>query len=127
MVLQGGQAGGKIHLCAPSNGAVDEILLRIIQKGLKGNQRPIQDFILRVGASSYESPEHIKVLELRHKVQKLADKERIEEIDYEINLYPKDLNERVAKQTELVHYYRIEFLDEILGYDTWEGRSPDQV
>jgi senataxin len=26
----------KIHLCAPSNGAVDEILMRICSKGLKG-------------------------------------------------------------------------------------------
>ena len=28
----------KVHVCAPSNGAVDEILSKIIERGLKGNK-----------------------------------------------------------------------------------------
>lgn len=58
----------KIHLCAPSNGAVDQILMRMVKKGLKGSTRPLKDVVLRVGAVSYKSPEETKELELRYKV-----------------------------------------------------------
>jgi hypothetical protein len=43
--------------------------MRIVKKGLSGNKRPIEDVVLRVGALSYKSPEQIKELELRYKVQ----------------------------------------------------------
>ncbi|MFM7859186.1 MAG: AAA domain-containing protein [Flammeovirgaceae bacterium] len=58
----------KIHLCAPSNGAVDQILMRMVKKGLNGSTRPLEDVVLRVGAVSYESPKELKELELRYKV-----------------------------------------------------------
>lgn len=58
----------KIHVCAPSNGAVDEIISKIIDKGLKGNKEDLSKILLRVGATSYESPEKQEHLELRYKV-----------------------------------------------------------
>jgi len=38
MILSSNQ-NAKIHLCAPSNPAVDEIILRILSRGLKGVDR----------------------------------------------------------------------------------------
>ena len=43
----------KIHICAPSNGAVDEILKRIKETGFKNID------ILRIGASSYKISEDL--------------------------------------------------------------------
>lgn len=58
----------KVHVCAPSNGAVDEIVLKIIERGLKGNTKDLTNIILRVGATSYESPENQEKYELRYKI-----------------------------------------------------------
>lgn len=43
----------KIHICAPSNGAVDEILKRIIETGFQ------EIDILRIGASNYTISEDL--------------------------------------------------------------------
>ena len=43
----------KIHICAPSNGAVDEILKRIKETGFKDID------ILRISASSYKISEDL--------------------------------------------------------------------
>jgi len=52
-----------IHVCAPSNCAVDEILSRIRIRGLVGttnDSNELKKFILRVGAPEYEAPELIQ-------------------------------------------------------------------
>lgn len=52
-----------IHVCAPSNCAVDEILTRIRIRGLVGiteDPEELKQFILRVGAPEYEAPDLIK-------------------------------------------------------------------
>ncbi len=58
MILQQSPAGSSkvIHVCAPSNTAVDEILTRIRTKGLVGycsNFSELKKLILRVGAPEY--------------------------------------------------------------------------
>jgi len=76
MILQRPESDKKIHLCAPSNSAVDEILLRIMNKGLIGipNDK-LQQMIIRVGASNYKAPDDLKSLDIKSKIQKFANKE----------------------------------------------------
>ena len=42
----------KVHVCAPSNNAVDEILLRMVKSGTDLN-------LLRVGAKTYKAPDEL--------------------------------------------------------------------
>ena len=52
----------KIHVCAPSNAAVDEILNRISSKGITGVTKQTEDLkkmILRVGIVEYEPSSQI--------------------------------------------------------------------
>lgn len=47
----------KIHVCAPSNMAVDEIVRRVSEKGLIGVTRDnaeLKKLLLRIGAPSYK-------------------------------------------------------------------------
>ncbi len=44
-------------MCAPSNGAVNEILLRVLKSGTDLK-------VLRVGANSYKAPEELKEYDL---------------------------------------------------------------
>ena len=45
----------KIHVCAPSNAAVDEILMRVSNKGLIGiSNTKLKLILLRIGATEYE-------------------------------------------------------------------------
>ena len=55
----------RIHLCTPSNKAVDEIITRFSEKGFKGNvatnhQRNLVTDLLRVGSMEYEASPAIK-------------------------------------------------------------------
>lgn len=72
------QKTGKIHLCAPSNGAVDEILFRVLKSGANKN-------ILRVGASCYKAPEELQELDLKFKCQKHANEEMVHNLQTELN------------------------------------------
>jgi hypothetical protein len=47
--------GVKIHVCAPSNAAVDEILMRVAKKGLTENEteEELANKLLRIGALSH--------------------------------------------------------------------------
>jgi hypothetical protein len=63
LLQQGLSKGAKIHVCAPSNCAVDEILTRIRIKGLVGftsDPAELKEIVIRVGAPEYEPPEIIK-------------------------------------------------------------------
>ena len=47
----------KVHVCAPSNAAVDEILNRISSRGLlsvTNKQEDLKKMLLRIGAIEYE-------------------------------------------------------------------------
>jgi hypothetical protein len=52
----------KIHVCAPSNAAVDEILSRMSQRGLLGCEKEadMRKMLLRIGAMEYEPSPTIK-------------------------------------------------------------------
>jgi hypothetical protein len=53
----------KIHVCAPSNAAVDEIVTRICNKGLLGvTNKPeeLKKILLRIGASEYDPSSVVK-------------------------------------------------------------------
>lgn len=50
----------KIHVCAPSNAAVDEILARISGRGLQNvtsDPNELKKILLRIGANEYEPTE----------------------------------------------------------------------
>lgn len=46
----------RIHVCAPSNTAVDEIVDRIRAKNLLGNEREVTEIVLRISAMSHKLP-----------------------------------------------------------------------
>ena len=53
----------KIHVCAPSNAAVDEILTRLSEKNLMGlikDPAHLKKMLLRIGAIEYEPSETVK-------------------------------------------------------------------
>ena len=58
-----GAGANKIHVCAPSNAAVDEILCRLSTDGLHGitkNQEELRKMLLRIGAMEYEPVPQVK-------------------------------------------------------------------
>ena len=53
----------KIHVCAPSNAAVDEILFRLSKDGIHGvtkQKDELKKMLLRIGAMEYEPVPHVK-------------------------------------------------------------------
>ena len=53
----------KIHVCAPSNAAVDEILARVAEKGLltlDQNVLSAKGLLLRLGAQEYDPTDTVK-------------------------------------------------------------------
>jgi hypothetical protein len=51
----------KIHVCAPSNAAVDEILSRVSSRGLIGSEpQDLKKLLLRIGAVEHEVSPLIK-------------------------------------------------------------------
>ena len=67
MILQryGPESDQRIHLCAPSNGAVDQILQKVLVDGLLGFPSDrCKQLIVRVGASNYKAPEELNCIEL---------------------------------------------------------------
>lgn len=73
MILQRENTQKKIHLCAPSNSAVDEILLRIARKGVPGfSAEQMKNMIIRVGAQGYRGPEELNCMNIKVKIQEDA-------------------------------------------------------
>lgn len=46
-----------VHICAPSNAAVNEIVDRISKKGLQGNDSDLTDLVIRISSVSHKLPE----------------------------------------------------------------------
>jgi len=62
----------KIHVCAPSNTAVDEILTRMSEKGLMGCEKDVdkKEMLLRVATTQYEPSLIVKQYELEERLRK---------------------------------------------------------
>lgn len=66
----------KIHVCAPSNAAVDEILSRIGNKGLIGfENEDLTSMLLRVGALKHNPDPAMKRFSLDEKIRIIAEGE----------------------------------------------------
>jgi superfamily I DNA and/or RNA helicase len=61
----------KIHVCAPSNTAVDEILTRM-SKGLMGCEKDVdmKEMLLRMASPNYETSLIVKQYELEERLRK---------------------------------------------------------
>ena len=58
-----GSGSRKIHVCAPSNAAVDEVLARLSTNGIIGvsnEQEVIKKYLLRIGSLDYEPQECVR-------------------------------------------------------------------
>lgn len=72
-----------IQVCAPSNGAVDEILSRVKDRGLIGitnDEETLKQMMVRVVAREYEPTEQIKMFTLSSQIEEIALAEKLEEI-----------------------------------------------
>ena len=52
-----------VHVCAPSNAAVDEVLARLSTNGLIGvttEREELKKYLLRIGSMDYEPQECVK-------------------------------------------------------------------
>ena len=90
----------RIHVCAPSNCAVDEILTRVKDRGLVGLTSEVQrlkKLVVRVGAPEYVPDDHIKDFTLMARCQELTNVKRIQELQDRLG-YAKQLNALVKKQ-----------------------------
>lgn len=85
---------GKIHVCAPSNAAIDEILTRMSGKGLIGCEKEVdmKKMLLRLGAMEYEPSLIVK--------QHTLDM-RLQESLYEAKIY--EVKEKKASIVELLN------------------------
>ena len=62
----------KIHVCAPSNTAVDEIVTRMSEKGLMGCEKDVdmKKMLLRMASPNYETSLIVKQYELEERLRK---------------------------------------------------------
>ena len=70
----------KIHVCAPSNAAVDEIVSRLSTQGLIGitNEREeLKKYLLRIGHMDYEPSDDIKCHLLDNRLFETMTNERV--------------------------------------------------
>ena len=70
----------KIHVCAPSNAAVDEILARLSLYGLTGitkDKDELKQYFLRIGSIDYEPQESVKPHLLDNRLAEQLTSERI--------------------------------------------------
>jgi len=80
----------KIHVCAPSNSAVDEILSRLACKGLLGvtstdnKNGDMKKYLLRIGAVEYEASESIKAHTLDTRLQETLNDAKVYELKEQI-------------------------------------------
>jgi len=76
-----------IHICAPSNSAVDEILVRILQRGLPGiatTHQELLSIITRIGASEYTAPDEIAPFSLKEKIDTKVRNEMLDQVNITI-------------------------------------------
>ena len=66
--VEQGHKIGKILICTPSNGAVDEILKRLHYGGDYGIIYSI-DYITRIGSMHYKAPEDLQVYSYEKKYE----------------------------------------------------------
>ncbi len=58
-----GSGARKVHVCAPSNAAVDEVLARLSTHGLTGitsEKEELKKYLLRIGSVDYEPRDCVK-------------------------------------------------------------------
>lgn len=80
----------KILVCAPSNCAVDENLIRSVTGGLAGfssDPSVLSENLLRVGAPEYKPPDIISQFTLEEKCIVIAIEERIQELNDELQQF----------------------------------------
>jgi hypothetical protein len=98
MLLQAGVS--KIHVCAPSNAAVDEIVTRICQKGLLGMQvkpEEAKKFMLRIGALEYDANTVVKGVTLDVRLNEVLSEARAYDLREQINCAEELLMEIAAE------------------------------
>jgi hypothetical protein len=77
-ILNRNEPNKKVHLCAPSNGAVDQILQKVLEIGLPGmNADECKKVIARVGASNYRAPEELACIDLGWQIQQAANLDEV--------------------------------------------------
>lgn len=78
----------KVHVCAPSNAAVDEILSRVSEKGLLGIDgkyvKNMSGLLLRVGAMEYEPTDCVRTHTLDERVKETMNDAK--EYDLKLNI-----------------------------------------
>ena len=75
-----GSGARKIHVCAPSNAAVDEVLARLSKNGLIGvtsEREELKKYLLRIGSMDYEVQDDIKQHSLDNRLQETLTGERV--------------------------------------------------
>ena len=78
----------KIHVCAPSNAAVDEILARLSVNGIHGFAHCEDDLkgtLLRIGAMEYEPAPAVKIHTLDERLRETLHDARVYELREKIN------------------------------------------
>ena len=78
----------KIHVCAPSNAAVDEILARLSVNGIHGVSNCEDDLkriLLRIGAMEYEPAPAVKIHTLDERLRETLHDARVYELREKIN------------------------------------------
>lgn len=110
-----GSGAKKIHVCAPSNAAVDEVLSRLSTQGLTGITREREELkkhLLRIGSIDYEPTETVKQHLLDNRLTETLTSEKVyclkQQIDFAeellqemrkgIKLEPQNDRHRVALQ-----------------------------
>ena len=78
----------KIHVCAPSNAAVDEILARLSTNGIHGvtsQEGELKKLLLRIGAMEYEPVPAVKVHTLDERLKETLHDARVYELRVKVN------------------------------------------
>ena len=83
----------KIHVCAPSNAAVDEILTRLSLHGLTGitkDPESLKAYFLRIGSLDYEPNENVRRHLLDTRLTEQLTNERVYNLKEQIS-YAEEL------------------------------------
>ena len=107
----------KIHICAPSNAAVDEILSRIGSKGLIGVTKEPADLkklLLRVGATEHDPPPTVKPFTLDTRLNDVLSEAKGYELREQINCADNLIME-LAAGNKLSTNKHLSYLQKCLG------------
>ena len=78
----------KIHVCAPSNAAVDEILHRLSSEGISGmtkDNKELKKLLLRIGAMEYEPVQQVKQHTLDERLKESLHNTRVSDLKEQIS------------------------------------------